>query len=284
MGQKPPGMTPEIFAQGFISTNDSELNSVFTPDGKEFYFASHDGEKYFIKYTKQVNGIWTTPVTAPFSGIYSDVDISISYDGKRCFFGSSRPVQPGGNKLIDRCNLWMMQRVGDWWGEPVHLKNGINAGDHQNYPCSANNGNLYFQSVRDGNVGESNTDIHLAEWKDGYFSEPVNLGENINSIYNEGDVLIAPDESWIIISVSGSPECIGSGDFFISFRKEDGSWMKRIHMGEEINTKYADFCPMISPDGKYLFYTSKRTFEPRKADIYWADIKIIEKYRPKRND
>ncbi|MCP4723660.1 MAG: hypothetical protein GY863_01415, partial [bacterium] len=224
------------------------------------------------------------PETAPFSGIYSDVDISISYDGKRCFFGSNRPVEPGGKKLIDRCNLWMMQRVGDWWGEPVHLKYGINDGDHQNYPCSAKNGNLYFQSVRDGNFGESNTDIHMAEWKDGYFSEPVNLGENINSIYNEGDVLIAPDESWIIISVSGSPECIGSGDFFISFRNEDGTWTKRVHMGEEINTKYVDFCPMISPDGKYLFYSSKRTFEPRKADIYWADIKIIEKYRPKRND
>lgn len=38
-GQKPPGMTPEIFAPGFISTGKAELNSVFTPDGREFYFA-----------------------------------------------------------------------------------------------------------------------------------------------------------------------------------------------------------------------------------------------------
>ena len=38
LGQKPPGMTPEIFAPGIISTNLDERIAAFTPDGKEFYF------------------------------------------------------------------------------------------------------------------------------------------------------------------------------------------------------------------------------------------------------
>jgi Tol biopolymer transport system component len=38
LGQKPPGMTPEIFAPGIVSTGLDELNSVFSPDGDEFYF------------------------------------------------------------------------------------------------------------------------------------------------------------------------------------------------------------------------------------------------------
>jgi len=54
---------------------------------------------------------------------------------------------------------------------------------------------------------------------------------------------------------------------------------KRQHMGREINTEFIEFCPMLSPDGKYLFFSSKRTNKPYKADIYWVDIKIIEKYR-----
>ncbi len=273
MGQEPPGMKPEIFAPGFISVDGSELNSVFTPDGKEFYYAVSSGRKHTIKYTKQVNGVWINPETAPFSGVFSDVDISISYDGEKCFFGSNRPVTTGGKRLTGRSNLWMIERQGDGWGEPVHLKYGINDGRHQNYPCPAANGNLYFQSEREGCLSKE-TDIYMAEWKNGKYLEPVNLGPNINSIYKEGDVLIAPDESWIIISVSGSPECIGSGDFFISFRNDDGSWAKRIHMGEEINTKTIEFCPMLSPDRKYLLYSSQ-------DHISWVDIGIIEKYRPK---
>ena len=39
-GQKPPGMTAEIFAPGIISTDRSEINSVFAPDRDEFYFTA----------------------------------------------------------------------------------------------------------------------------------------------------------------------------------------------------------------------------------------------------
>ncbi len=70
MGQKPPGMTPEKFAPGFISTDSLyEFNSVFSPKGDEFYYtisASTDEEKkqgiyvYYLMYTKQVNEVWTT--------------------------------------------------------------------------------------------------------------------------------------------------------------------------------------------------------------------------------
>ena len=40
LGQKPPGMVPEIFAPDFISTKEyGELNAGFTKDGNEFYFS-----------------------------------------------------------------------------------------------------------------------------------------------------------------------------------------------------------------------------------------------------
>ncbi len=229
MGQKPPGLKPVIFAPGFISTDGSEFNPVYTPDWKEFYFSDFAGEECFIKYTKQVNGVWTKPVIAPFSGEYGDVDISVSYDGKKMFWGSDRPVTPGG-KPADQNNIWMIERNESGFGEPVLLKNGINQGNHQVFPCPAESGNLYFQSKRPGNIDTSAADIYMAEWKDGKYLEPVNLGPNINSEYWEGDIFIAPDESWLIVSVSGNPESYGRGDFFISFRNADGSWQKRIHM------------------------------------------------------
>ena len=43
-GQEPPGMTAEIFAPGIISTDRSEINSVFAPDRDEFYFTAWSKE------------------------------------------------------------------------------------------------------------------------------------------------------------------------------------------------------------------------------------------------
>lgn len=39
LGGTPPGQTPELFAPGVVSTDAVELNSVFTPDGRSFFFA-----------------------------------------------------------------------------------------------------------------------------------------------------------------------------------------------------------------------------------------------------
>ncbi|MBE0664240.1 MAG: hypothetical protein IH584_00350, partial [Candidatus Aminicenantes bacterium] len=39
LGQKPPGLTPKIFAPGIVSSKDNyEFKIAFTPDGKEIYF------------------------------------------------------------------------------------------------------------------------------------------------------------------------------------------------------------------------------------------------------
>ena len=93
LGQKPPGMTPKIFAPGFISTEKRELNSVFTPDGKEFYFAiQKPGSGYKIYYTKETQKGWSNPKPVPFSSNNSDVDMCITHDGKRMYYGSTRLV------------------------------------------------------------------------------------------------------------------------------------------------------------------------------------------------
>ena len=40
LGQDPPGLSPELFASGIVSTNENDLNAVFSSDGREFYFLS----------------------------------------------------------------------------------------------------------------------------------------------------------------------------------------------------------------------------------------------------
>ncbi len=55
LGQQPPGMTAEMFAPDVVSTDQSEVNSVFSPDGEEFYFTTwvqESGTKILV--TRQI--------------------------------------------------------------------------------------------------------------------------------------------------------------------------------------------------------------------------------------
>jgi hypothetical protein len=269
LGQRPPGLIPEIFAPGYISTEKRELNSVFTPDGTEFYFSiSTPGRGYQIYITKQLEEGWSQPQGVSFSSQKSDVDLCITPDGKRLYFGSNRSVN---GKPQDNMKIWYVERTDNAWSEAKYLDSPINEGRRALYPTVSNNGTMYFQAIRNDTLGER--DIYYSELKNGNYAEPVRLGESINSIYAEGDVLIAPDESYMIVNCSGRPDTNGRSDLYISVKKEDGNWANLKNMGDKINSSGSDYCPMLSPDGKYFFYTRTDT---GNGDIYWVDAQIIQ--------
>jgi len=274
-GQEPPGMMAEIFAPGIISTDRSEINSVFAPDRDEFYFTAwtrETGTKIMV--TSQIDGRWTAPEVASFSNHPTDVDLAISYDGKRVFFGTRRP-RPGETEIREGVfDIWFADRTEMGWGEEQYLGPVVNSGRSQIYPTVTRDGTLYFQAVREEGYGKA--DIYRSRLIDGVYQTPENLGPVINSENYEGDVFIAHDESYLIVSVSGRKDGFGEGDLYISFRSLDGSWSPLKNMGGAINSDKRDFCPMVTPDGKYFFFSSKRVGE---GDIFWVDAKVINALR-----
>lgn len=295
LGQKPPGMTAEIFAPGIVSTEHSEFCSVFSPDGSEFYWSLSGAPYPVIAAIRQNNGRWTEPEIASFSGKYLDYDMAFTPDGKRLFFCSRRPLD-GNGPPTDNTDFWFVERQGTGWSEPKHLEGPVNSKAQEYYPIFAQNGILYFSSTRSGGYGGA--DIYRALFEDGGFLEPENLGPPINTENFEGDLYIAPDESYIIVTCYGKSDSLGSGDLYFSFRREDGSWSPLKNMGASVNTAANEHCPMLSPDGKYLFFSSGRTRHPdysktaitfrektemmnswgngRNEDIYWVDARIID--------
>ncbi|MFC2156697.1 hypothetical protein ACFLT9_02545 [Acidobacteriota bacterium] len=276
LGQKPPGLIPEVFARGIVSTEQNEVNSVFSPDGKEFYFSRFSpGKGYTMMFMTEGLDGWTKPAVAPFSGKYSEVDMFISPDGGELFFISKRPIRSPGPRS-DGYQIWVMERLDQGWAEPRHLGPVINFGSRHLYPSVSRNGNLYFNADRRG-FGKG--DFFRAEFKTGGYTKPENLGKAINTLYDETDALISPDESFLIFTSVDRPDGFGSGDLYISFRKNDGSWTKSKNMGETVNTSSSEFCPILSPDGKYFFFTSRRR---GSDDIYWVSADIIQEYRSTR--
>ena len=100
-------MTPEIFAPNIISTDKRELNSVFSPDGKEFYFTKRVDGLLKMFYMKEENQGWTTPALFPYSAKYHDFDMGFSPDGIQLFFCSTRPL-PCSSTPNSGYDIWMV--------------------------------------------------------------------------------------------------------------------------------------------------------------------------------
>ncbi len=282
LGQKPPGIVPEVFAPGIISTDKSEFNSIFSFDGNEFYYTITNKEKKKdqIMYTRKVNNIWKKPEIAPFSGKYDDCDMFISYDGYRLFFISSGRILPGAETPTKSVYMWFMERTKKGgWSEPRLLEYPGNLGGV--YPTLTYKGTLYFSSQLKDSYGKR--DVYRSQFINGLYAVPENLGSTINSKYDETDTFVAPDESYIIVTCHNRPENIdgGKADLYISFCKSDGSWGILQNMGKSINTENIEFCPILSPDGKYFFFSRIYRTDPNDRDIYWVDAKIIEQLKTK---
>lgn len=273
LGQKPPGMVAEKFAPGKISTDKSELNCVFTPDGKEVYFSEWNAGVNTIMMMQWKDGKWSERKIAPFSGKYSDVDPFITADGQRLYFSSMRPIDANGESKDS--DIWYVERLSDGkWSAPINKNLPNSPGKDDYYTSITNNGTLYFSLFeKHGSPG----DIYRSKLLNGKYSAPEKVEFGISTENNEHDPFVSPDENYLIFS-SDRPEGFGRNDLYISFKLNDGSWSNPINMGEKINSDGYDFCPMLSQDGKYLFFTRNIN---RNGDIYWISAEIIEELRSK---
>lgn len=263
LGQKPPGMTPEIFAPGIVSTDMYNHCTVsISPDGKEIYWAMAplDAPRR-IYFSKIINGTWTQPEIVGFTRS-DDGDCPIlSPDGKKLYFNSNRPLPPGTTR---RERIWCAERTATGWGVPFPLGPEIND-EHLHWQVSVDaRGNLYFGSERAGSKGSD--DVFMAESVNGAYRKPASLGTEINSELHEDNPFIAPDGSYLIFCRDG---------LWISFKQNNGSWTKARNMG---GVFMGAGCPYVSPDQKYIFFL---IMGQGSNDIWWVDAKIIEDLKPK---
>jgi hypothetical protein len=273
MGQAPPGTTPVVFAANLVSTEAIELCAVFSPDGSEFYFARSERERGArMRSVTRENDVWGAARPFVVAGDYSSVDMFVSRDGQRLYYCSNRALDGKGAAKEDT-DIWVATRAAGGWSEPVNLGDAVNSGENDYYPTFTAKGDLYFSSPRAGGAGGN--DIYRSRLAGGTLGRAENLGPPINTEKWEFDPFIAPDESYIIFA-SNRPGSLGGSDLFISVRGPDGSWAPPENLGEPINSIAPEYTPMLSPDGRYLFFTSGRN---GPDDIYWVDASVIARFR-----
>ena len=277
LGQKPPGMTPEIFAPGIISTDEwSESIAGFGMAGELFIFIRFLPNNPNILYVTELkDNKWMNPYPAPFNTPFSDWDCNFAPDGFTFYFSSNRPVSDGVASEKP-WNIWVTQITDTGWADPVMLEYPVNTEEHnEGYASVTKDGTLYFFSVGRGD-GYGQDDLYRAVLTDGKYSQVENLGGCINTEFAEADPFISPDEDYIIFC-SNRPGGFGTVDMYVSFRKEDGSWTEPKNLGEAINSASRDFIPSVTADGRFFFFRSEKS---GRGDVYWVDAKVIEKSRP----
>jgi hypothetical protein len=271
LGQKPPGDLPEIFKSRISSNIELEGIPYFAKSGKLLVYKGSSASKEGIFIMEEKEGIWTSPQKVLALSPFDDRHFILTPDGKRIFFTSRRPVDPGAEPAKNP-NLWILENTISGWSQPQPLKAPINTDQAEFYSTVTEDGTLYFTR----SIIDDSADIYRSRLVNREYARVERLDAPINTRFVDGDPYIAPDESYMIF-LSNRPGGFGEHDFYISFPLKDGSWTQPKNLRKDINSEGNDVCPLVTDDGKYFFFCSNRT---GRYEIYWVDAKFIEELKP----
>ncbi len=299
LGQTPPGLVPQLFAEGVISTalHDDGAPS-FSPDGREVYFRKWAVPHDVMGFMRRDADRWTAPTLFREFGRYI-VSVPIyKTDGTGAYFLSRRPLDGIGEPAD--YNVWYADKETAGWGELTALGPALNTPGNE-FPHSISaSGTLYLQGNYDDALGDY--DIYTSRLIDGSYEAPQNLGAPVNTEFTEAAPSVAPDESFIVYTAAGGRESYGSTDLYVTFRSDDGAWTPGINLGLEVNSTVEDKFSALSPDGRYLFFVSHRnadrsyvfsdlTYDELMArnqgptngqgSVYWVSTEVIDRVRPR---
>jgi hypothetical protein len=260
-----PGL--QMVAPGIISTKLYERDIAISPDGKEIIYTLGDyrQSRRCLVIIKQNGHTWGNREILNFSGRYSDIEPFFSTDGKKLYFASNRPV--GSDTGRTDYNIWVSERKGEGWGEPVSLPPIINTVQDEFFPSLGKNNNLYFTAARENGIGRE--DIYISRYLNGDYTEPVPLDSSVNSATYEFNAYVNPDEDLIIFSSYGRKDDQGGGDLYCSSKDQNGHWRPSVNMGPGVNSDKLDYCPFLDYARGNFYFTSERmkSLSPRIESV-----------------
>ncbi len=198
--------------------------------------------------------------------------LDISPDGRYLFFaGCDRPDGYGS------CDIFWSKREGGRWSEPENLGPVVNSSSWDSQPSFSSDGKtLYFASKRPGGKGSS--DIWKTELRpDGSWTEPVNLGDSINTAYEEMTPFIHGDGRTLYFSSRGHPG-MGGFDLFYSRMKPDSTWGHAVNLGYPINTNSDEMALIVNSKGDKAYISSDKFGGKGRQDVY--EFPLYKEARP----
>jgi OmpA-OmpF porin, OOP family len=286
--------TPELLATGIViepldekvNSEYKELNPLLSPDGKTLYFSRRNHpqntggvqDKEDIWYSELgEDGKWQLArnIGAPLNNAepnFINAISSITPDG-------TAAIMLLGNKYLGNGKMSAGVSVstyenGKWTTPvPVTIANEYNLHERANYFLTNTRKAIIMAVERRDSHGDRDLYVSFLQ-PDSVWSEPLNLGNAINTAADESAPFLAGDDRTLYFSSKGFSG-YGGADIYISRRLDDTwtNWSEPENLGPEINSPHDDLFFNIPNFSEYAYYS--RGVSENNLDIYRARLPIF---------
>jgi outer membrane protein OmpA-like peptidoglycan-associated protein len=246
-----------------VNSSYPDMLPIITPDGKTLYFArkyapeNFGAEKKDDIYVSELNalGQWTKArnIGAPLNNDAHNFVCAISPDGNTMYLANRYDYRTEGSGV----SVAYRKKDGSWSKPaPLDIKNMYNKSKFACYHVSLDGKTMVMAIERDDTFGDM--DLYVSfRYADGTWTEPMNMGADVNTAGAEASIFLAADGKTIYFSSKGHA---GYGDFdmFMS-RRLDNSWKRwsePVNLGPKINSAGQDIYYTIPASGDYAYFSS----------------------------
>jgi hypothetical protein len=165
-------------------------------------------------------------------------------------------------------------KEGDKWTKPYNLDivNDYNYHEKVNYFLTNNRQVLLLSVEREDTHGERDFYVSFFQ-EDSTWSEPLNMGDIVNSVGDESSPFLAADDETLYFSTNGRGG-YGGYDVYVSKRLDDTwtNWSEPQNLGPDINSERDDLFFNIPVTGNYAYYT--KSISDDDADIFRVELPL----------
>ena len=202
---------------------------------------------------------------------------ALSADGSTLIF--TRSSNQDGSRNED---FYLSYHDTDDWTFAESIGEPINTAQNEGAQCiTADGKTLYFTACsRSDSYGRC--DLYTSEFVDGYWSQPVNLGSNVNTENWESQPAISSDGRQLFF-VSNRPGGIGKKDIWVTYKNNKGNWTKAKNLGKDINTSKDDVSPFLHWDNQTLYFSSKGYVGMGGFDVFLSRLNELGEWGTVKN-
>ncbi|GAB3778978.1 OmpA family protein [Spirosoma horti] len=250
-----------------VNSEYNEINPMISPDGKTLYFAriSHPNNTHG---TKGSQDIWYSEFD-PASGRWGParrMGFPLNKDEYNCAYS----ITPDGNSMLikgqynngtyETRGFSLSKKTPGGWSPPqkIDIPNYVNMSKGQ-FDCgfmSADGKVLLMAFSEKKNSKEDDIYVSFRQ-KDGSWTKPMDLGDEVNTKFTETTPFLAPDGATLYFS-SNREGGLGSNDIYVCKRvdKTWKHWSKPVNLGPKVNTDGYDAYYTLSASGDYAYLTT----------------------------
>lgn len=279
--------TKEVIGENINSEDCYEFAPKIAPDGKTLYFVKEckdqpDQDIWFSE--KDSVGQWSEAknIGLPLNNRGHNFVASISPDGNMLIIGNK--YNDDGTDAGEGVSISTKTEDGKWsMPKALDIPNYKNINEHANFFMGINSDVLLMALQDEKSFGDLDIYVSLYNKVTRKWSDPINLGADINTTFSEDYPYLANDGKTLYYSSKGLTG-YGGHDIYVSERLDDSwtKWSKPKNLGPFINTKADDKGFVIASEGDHAYFNSASfNSDLHHMDIFRVDLPKMLRQTPR---